>query len=115
LSGLLLENLDEYEANQEDGGEDEQSGDFAVRPGETRAAPLKGEKKADQGKEGGRGCRAGRVGGSLASGLGGLLKGEVGLRVNVTAMRVTAPIGGLTVAVVILIGAFVRLFVMLDD
>jgi hypothetical protein len=43
------------------------------------------------------------------------LKGEVGLRVSVTAMRVTAPIGGLTVAVVILIGAFVRLFVMLDD
>jgi hypothetical protein len=44
-----------------------------------------------------------------------LLEGEVGLRVSVTAMRVTAPIGRLTVAVVILIGAFVRLFVMLDD
>jgi hypothetical protein len=47
LSGLLLENLNEYEANQEDGDEDEQSDDFAVRPGETRAAPLEGEKKAD--------------------------------------------------------------------
>ena len=108
----MLENLNGYEANQEDGEEDEQSDEFAVRPGETRAAPLEGEKKADEGREGERGCRAGRVGGSFALGLGGLLKGEVGLRVSVTAMRVTAPIDRLTV---VLIGAFVRLFVMLDD
>jgi hypothetical protein len=51
-----VENLNEYEANREDGEEDKQSDDFAARPGETRAAPLEGEKKANEGREGEEGA-----------------------------------------------------------